>query len=487
MLKKLDWYTIKTFFGPFLFIFSVLFFIFMVQFAWQEMDKFVGKGLDVWTIFKLLFYLGLSVIQLVVPLTVLLAAIMTFGGFGEKYELAAMKSTGISLPRIMLPLFLMVTILSVGLYYFQDQVVPEAQRKARNMLLNIARTKPALNFDAGVFIDGVPGFSMKIAEKSGRDGEFIRDVFIHKDVSPFDNHQTIVAKHGVFEPAEDKRFLKLALYDGYFYEDEIYQKPYNELQKQPFRTVKFDTMVQFFDISSIIEQAIERESVTDHYRFLNTRQLSNRIDTLHMRKDSMYNRIYRERMNALVYEIADVRRKAQHQLPEHVSLLQPQDSAHMQSALHQVITEMDRDIQSYGYSKGTIKGDNSFIARHVLILVRNFSNSLMCIAFFMIGAPLGAIIRKGGVGMPVIVAILIFIGFYLIYMYTEQLSKNTSIEPYTAAWMPFLVFFPLGLFFTYKAMTDSAIFDLEVYLQPFRRILSIFGIGKKAREHARYQ
>src|SRR5690606_13868282 len=125
--------------------------------------------LDMLTIFKLLFYLGLSVVQLVMPLTVLLAAIMTFGGFGERYELAAMKSTGVSLGRIMLPLFLMICLLSVGLYFFSDYVVPKSQQKARNMLINIARTKPAVNFEPGVFVMGIPGFSMKIGDKAGED------------------------------------------------------------------------------------------------------------------------------------------------------------------------------------------------------------------------------------------------------------------------------------------------------------------------------
>ncbi|MDG4945850.1 LptF/LptG family permease [Weeksellaceae bacterium KMM 9713] len=486
MLKKLDWYTIKTYFGPFIFIFSVLFFIFMVQFAWQEMEKFAGKGLDMVTIFELLFYLGLSVVQLVMPLTILLAAIMTFGGFGERYELAAMKSTGISLGRIMLPLFIMVSLLSVGLYYFSDYVVPKSQQKARNMLINIARTKPAVNFEPGVFVMGIPGFSMKVGDKSGDDGQFVEDVFIHKDVNAFENQQTIVASRGIFEPAEDQRFLRLSLFEGYFYEDEIHNKSREVLKRQPFRQIKFDTMVQYIDVSALVEKAIEDEKVTDHYKFMNSKDLVNRIDTLKMNDSITYVKMFDERYQTLLPRYYMLDSVSQHQT-EAIPLpnLEEVKEEDRISIYKSAIAEVERDKTFYNATKSEISGRNKNKARHVLVLVRNYSNALMCIAFFLIGAPLGAIIRKGGVGMPVVVAIIIFILFYLVYMYTENLAKNGELDPYWASWSPVIVFFPMGLYFTYKAMTDSDIFDIESYIKPFRKLFAIFGTKKK--EHARYQ
>ena len=486
MLKKLDWYTLKTYFGPFLFIFSVLFFIFMVQFAWQEMEKFAGKGLDVFTIFKLLFYLGLSVVQLVMPLTILLAAIMTFGGFGERYELAAMKSTGVSLGRIMLPLFIMVCFLSVGLYYFSDYVVPKSQQKARNMLINIARTKPAVNFEPGVFVMGIPGFSMKIGEKSGPDGKFVEDVFIHKDVNAFENQQTIIASNGIFEPAEDQRFLRLSLFEGYFYEDEIRGKTREDLKSQPIRQIKFDTMVQYIDVSALVEKAIEDEQVTDHYNFMNSKDLVNRIDTLKMNDSINYNRMYDERYQTLMLQYYLLDSLNQHStkvvnIPEVDTLAESDKFSLYQSA----IADIERSKLGYVASKNEISNRNKNNARHILVLVRKYSNALMCIAFFLIGAPLGAIIRKGGVGTPVVVAIIIFIFFYLAYMYSENLAKNGQLVPYWASWLPLVIFFPLGLFFTYKAMTDSDIFDIESYTKPFRKLFAIF--GRRNVEHARYQ
>ncbi len=179
MIKKLDGYVIKTFFGPFLFIFSVLFFIFVVNIIWIRLAQFTGKGLSYWEILKLLSYLSAIVVQLVLPLTVLLAAIMTFGDFGERYELAAMKAAGISLTRIMMPLFVVTVGFSVFLFFFSNNVIPDFQRKAKNMLYNIAATKPALNFTPGQFIQQIPGYSVKFDKISGENGENLEGVFIH--------------------------------------------------------------------------------------------------------------------------------------------------------------------------------------------------------------------------------------------------------------------------------------------------------------------
>ncbi len=486
MLKKLDWYTIKTFFGPFLFIFSVLFFIFMVQFAWQEMDTFAGKGLDFPTILKLLFYMGLSVVSFVMPLTVLLSSIMTFGGFGERYELAAMKSTGISLGRIMLPLGVFVILICIGLFYFSDTVVPQSQRKAKNMLLNIARTSPALNFDAGIFIDGVPGFTMKLGDKSGEKGEFIKDVFIHKDASSNENQQTIVAKEGLFVPAEDKRYLKLELYDGYIYEDEVKGKKQKELEHQINRSVKFDSLIQYFNIASIIEKAIEKESVTDYYKFMSTQQLANRIDTLKTEYSANFDNIAKERYNKLIYQSTKL-----DSLPKDKEYSKPFafnriDSVKQVRILQNAVKEIERDSAQYSSQANEMAYETKNYGRHVMQLNRNFSNSLMCLAFFLIGAPLGAIIRKGGVGMPVVVAIIIFILFYMVYMYSENLMKNGVMDPVWATWLPLVIFFPVGLFFTYKAMNDSEIFNLSAYLKPFKQLKNLF-VKTPSKEHARYQ
>ena len=203
MIKKLDGYVIKTFFGPFIFIFSVLFFIFVVNIIWIRLSQFTGKGLSYWEILRLLSYLSAIVVQLVLPLTILLSSIMTFGDFGERYELAAMKAAGISLTRIMLPLFFVSVLFSMFLFLFSNNVIPDFQRKAKNMLYNIAATKPALNFTPGQFIQQIPGYSVKFDKITGENGENLEGVFIHKMANSYENQQSIVAEKGKFVHLSD--------------------------------------------------------------------------------------------------------------------------------------------------------------------------------------------------------------------------------------------------------------------------------------------
>lgn len=266
--------------------------------------------------------------------------------------------------------------------------------------------------------------------------------------------------------------MKLALFNGYYYEDEIQNKNRLQLERQPYQQIKFDTLVHYFDISEIVEKAIEEENVTDHYRFLNTKELIKRVDTLKIQNKAYYNELADTQFQSLTYapiseNLDSVYQAQKKALPFDINKL---NDADRQQVMMRADENIAADLNSYSVIKDEISGRDEFIARHVLILVRNFSNSLMCVIFFLIGAPLGAIIRKGGVGMPVVVAIVIFILFYLIYMYSENLAKNGVLNPYWAAWLPVITFTPLGIFFTYKAMTDSNLFDINAYLEPILRL-----------------
>lgn len=277
MFKKLDRYIIKTFFGPFFFIFSVLFFIFIVNIIWIQMSQFIGKGLSYYEIAKLLFYMGVSVVSLVLPLTILLSSIMTFGELGERYELAAMKAAGISLNRVMMPLFMVTMLLSALLFLFQNNISPSFQRKAKNMIYNIAATRPALKFTAGQFVE-IPGSAVKFDKISGKNGENLEGVTVKKIANAYQDQQTIVAKKGKFVPAADNNFLKLMLYNGYVYTDHLENKEYKDRLKQPDEAIKFDTLTTHFDVSELINKAIESEKITDDYRFQTYWQINKRIE-----------------------------------------------------------------------------------------------------------------------------------------------------------------------------------------------------------------
>lgn len=484
MIKKLDGYVIKTFFGPFLFIFSVLFFIFVVNIIWIRLAQFTGKGLSYWEILKLLSYLSAIVVQLVLPLTILLASIMTFGDFGERYELAAMKAAGISLTRIMLPLFGVAFIFSLFLFIFSNNVIPDFQRKAKNMLYNIAATKPALNFTPGQFIQQIPGYSVKFDKISGENGENLEGVFIHKMANSFENQQSIVAEKGKFVPATNRNFLKLVLFNGHIFEDNISNSDYNQRLKQPDQAIKFDTLVSHFNISDIINKALESQKITDDYSFQNFIELNSTIEKAKKENDNVIGNISNElinQTNGFVSYIDKTKLKGKIVAAPTIESLEQKKKEEL---LYSAYNKID-GIKSLNTSKSSqIKELHGYFSRVILYQQRIFAYSVTCLIFFLIGASLGSIIRKGGLGLPVVMAIVVFIIFYVMNLSVENMAWSGKLDPYVAAWLPNMVLFPFGAWLTYKALTDSQLFDIEKYKSLFKPITDRF---TKNKEHERYR
>lgn len=484
MIKKLDGYVIKTFFGPFLFIFSVLFFIFVVNIIWIRLAQFTGKGLSYWEILKLLSYLSANVVQLVLPLTILLASIMTFGDFGERYELAAMKAAGISLTRIMLPLFGVAFIFSLFLFIFSNNVIPDFQRKAKNMLYNIAATKPALNFTPGQFIQQIPGYSVKFDKISGENGENLEGVFIHKMANSFENQQSIVAEKGKFVPATNRNFLKLVLFNGHIFEDNISNSDYNQRLKQPDQAIKFDTLVSHFNISDIINKALESQKITDDYSFQNFIELNSTIEKAKKENDNVIGNISNElinQTNGFVSYIDKTKLKGKIVAAPTIESLEQKKKEEL---LYSAYNKID-GIKSLNTSKSSqIKELHGYFSRVILYQQRIFAYSVTCLIFFLIGASLGSIIRKGGLGLPVVIAIVVFIIFYVMNLSVENMAWSGKLDPYVAAWLPNMVLFPFGAWLTYKALTDSQLFDIEKYKSLFKPITDRF---TKNKEHERYR
>jgi len=483
-LKKLDKYIIKTFFGPFVFIFSVLFFIFIVNIIWTQMSQLTGKGLTYWEISKFLFYLGISVVSMVLPLTILLASIMTFGDFGERYELAAMKAAGISLVRVMMPLFITVSLLSVALFFFSNNIIPDFQRKAKNMMFNIISSKPAINFTPGVFIDQISGYSVKFDKIYGENGEKLEGVFLHKNASSYDDQQTIIAKKGKFAPAVDRNYLKLILYDGYVFTDDIANKNYNERLKQPNQSVRFDSLVNHFDISELLNNAIEKEKITDDYRFQTYLEVNETLEKNRKSNAVTVNSITSpiiSQTNSYVEYIDKTKTKDKITQPYKIDTLKKDKKLDVLWNAYNKIESLKNSVASSETGiRDTIKQHNKI----VMYQQRIISYSFTCIIFFLIGASLGSIIRKGGMGLPVVIAIVIFIIFYVMNITVENLSWKGVVNPYLATWIPNLVLFPFSIWLTFKALTDSQLFDIEKYRALFKPIIERFS---KPKEHQRYQ
>ncbi len=407
---------------------------------------------------------------------------MTFGEFGERYELAAMKAAGISLTRIMMPLFFTVSYLAILLFFFSNNIIPDFQRKAKNMFYNIAATKPALNFTPGQFIDQIPGFQVKFDKISGENGENIEGVFVHKKANSFENQQSIVAKRGKLSP--EKNYLKLKLYDGYIFEDDIANKDYNERLKQPDQSVKFDTLVSYFDISELTEKALEDQKITDDYRFENYTELNKSI------KEN------RENNKINFTGISDEFVSQTNNYINYVDATLPKKKVVQQMKLDTVKEKKKLDMLLSAYNKiESLKNANlgkqeqilasvKYYSKIVMYQQRIFAYSVTCIIFFLIGASLGSIIRKGGMGLPVVIAIVIFIIFYVLNLTVENLAWSGEMNPYIAAWLPNILLFPFGIWLTYKALTDSQVFDIEKYKIWFKPVIALF---TKNKEHERYQ
>ena len=484
-MKILDRYIIKTFFGPFLFIFSVLFFIFIVNIIWIRLAQFTGKGLSYWEILKLLSYIGVSVVTLVLPLTILLSSIMTFGDFGERYELAAMKAAGISLTRIMMPLFTISMLFALMLFFFSNNIIPDFQRKAKNMMYNISMTKPALNFTPGQFIQELPGYSVKFDKILGENGENLEGVFIHKMVNSFENQQTIVSKKGRFVPASNPNFLKLTLYNGFIFEDNQSEN-YNVRMKQPDQSIKFDTLTLHFNISDIINKAIDEQNITDDYSFQTYGQLNETIVKARKNNNESFDLINNDMVsqtNSMIYAINHVKSKTP---PKETVKIDTLKQDKKQEVLYNAYNKIENLKGSLEGKKDQIKGINSYYSKIIIYQQRIIASSISCIIFFLIGASLGSIIRKGGLGLPVIIAIIIFIIFYVMTLSVENIAWAGNMNPYLAAWFPNMVLLPFGIWLTSKALTDSQLFDIEKYRALFKPIVERFS-RKKNTEHSRYQ
>ena len=446
----------------------------------------MGKGLSYWQIMKLLFYLGVSVISMVLPLTILLASIMSFGEFGERYELAAMKAAGISLTRVMMPLLGVTVVMSIILYFFSNNIIPDFQRKAKNMLFNIAQTKPALNFTPGQFIDQIPENMVKFDKITGKNDENIEGVFVHKKASSYDNQRTIIAEKGKFVQATNSNYLKLILYKGYVYEDNFAGRGENIRLRQPDQAIKFDSLTLHFDVSDLINKAIEEEKITDDYRFQTFAELNKTVDKAKTDNDRFFTNVNNDVLNQTnsVISYMDSKQNRAKAKPKQMIKLDTVKSAKKLEIIKNAYDRLESLKSTLEAKNNELEPGIKYYNKVVIYQQRIVTYSFTCIIFFLIGSSLGSIIRKGGMGLPVIIAIVIFIIFYIINVGFENMAWSGKINPYFAAWVPNIVLFPFGVWMTYKALTDSQLFDAEKYKAAFKPIVKLF---VKKEEHKRYQ
>lgn len=446
-----------------------------MQFLWRYIDELVGKGLE-WTIIaEFLFYVSATLVPMALPLAILLASIMTFGNMGENYELTAMKAAGISLQRIMKPLIILVILISLGAFYFSNFIMPVASLKTTTLLIDIKKQNPELILKEGIFTNDLPKFSVKVGEIDKNTG-MMYNLLIYDHRENLGNTDVTIADSGTMVTSEDKLTMNLTLYSGNIYQ-EVKQKPRNRNKNHPSRRIKFQVFKQNISLPGTDLKRSDENRYKNSYRMLNLKQLDHQEDTLKLKLDEDKH-IFAKSLSSRYFQ-----KEPRNLLQDSVkSVLIRQKVLDADSLFSNLSLLKKQTTISYALDKGrktreTISRKNNELSAQVKWL-RKFTNEwhrkftlpFACFIFFFIGAPLGAIIRKGGLGMPVIVSILFFIVYYIISMTAERFSKELVIEPVLGMWMSSLVVLPLGIILTYKATTDSSVFNIENYIDVFKKI-----------------
>ena len=475
MIKKLDKLILKSFIGPFIITFFIAFFVLMMQILWKYIDDLVGKGLDFITIGKFLWYASATLLTLAMPIAILVSSIMTFGNLGESFELVAIKSSGISLLRFMRPLVWIAILFSGITFLFANYVIPYANLQFITLYNDIYYKKPAFDLKEGVFFTNIPGFAIKVGKKDA-DGKTIHDVLIYEyNTAPQDN--CIIAEKGIMKISDDKRFLEFNLQNGYRYQER--GLPSDSITE--YIRLGFVSFNKLFDLSSFQKQNTNDSFYRNYNKMKSIRQLNSSLDSLIKNSDTLANKINNYINVYLHYtHIPDSIWKKVPDSPARFSSFEkyiPDSVRNLVKANAIVIVNgIKNDIK---FTSEEIDRSNIEIMGHKIEWHRKFSLSLACLVLFFIGAPLGSIIRKGGLGMPLVVAIIFFLLFHLLNMFGEKFVKEGVASPFVGMWLAVIVLAPVGIFLTYKAMHDSQLFSKEFYYRSFKKLRPLLSIFKK--------
>lgn len=464
MLKRLDKYILKSFIGPFIVTFFIALVILLIQFLWKYIEDLVGKGLGTFVIAKLLFYASANMIPLALPLATLLSSIMVYGNLGERFELAALKSAGISMFRFMRSTIIAGIFIAFGAFMFSNYVLPKASLKFWTTLIDITKQKPALNIKPDQFYNEIDNYSILIGSKQ-EDNIHISDITIYEEGDNKHNTNVLIAAKGEMLPSSDKKNLILKLEEGKQYE-ELKPEVRNKQQYEHMR-MEFGTWEKVLDLSGFEMQQSSEELYKDHYRMMNVGQLEVAIDSLVVQSGNKSETLSKvldqyftfNRDTAFATRIESM----QNLKTSDTSFIESVSPEEQKVVIKRALASV-RNISNYTQQiEDSMRFTNEKIADHKIEWHRKFTLSVICLVFIFVGAPLGAIIRKGGFGLPVIFSIFIFIIYYVISITGEKMAEQAVISPFTGMWMAIFIIFPFSLYLTLKAKNDSPLFSLESY------------------------
>lgn len=444
-------------------------FVLLMLFLFKYIDDLIGKGFDWKVIAELLLYAAATQVSMALPLAILLSSIMTFGSLGENYELVAIKSAGISLQKAMMPLVVAVGLLSVTAYLYSDYMLPKAYLKMGSLLYDVRNQKAFRLFDPGVFTSTIPGYSIR-AKRKDSNGQILYDVIIYEHNTANGSLNVLVAKEGRMTRSDDNQTLLLKLKDGVRYEETQAQGSYDARQR--FTRFRFKETEQKLDLSAFKLQRTDESLFQSHQAMLNLRQLRYYSDSIKLKIDSNLVSTYKDikpqfkQYNLALNSVKPVGLELKN---KHVINFVPLDKrlAVIQNAKSQI-----QSIKQILTSKEMFNKDySSRLTGYMIEFHRKFTLSISCLVLFFIGAPLGAIIRKGGLGLPVVISVLFFLVYHIISTVGEKSVKEGSLSPLIGMWIAIFTLAPVGIFLTYKATIDSVLFDIDFYKDWLKKIL----------------
>lgn len=475
-MKILDRYILTTYLKTFLSVFLILMFIFVLQAIWLYIGELAGKELDTFVIIKLLLYVTPTLIPLILPLTILLVSIMVFGQFAENYEFAAMKSTGISLQRAMKSLSVFIILLGAVTFIFSNNVIPWANYKVYNLRKNIAKVKPALAITKGQFNE-IGNYNIKVEDKTGDNDQFLKTVVIHKKASNGSKNRTvIVADSGELKSNENSNILQLVLFNGNYYE-EIFSRNPKQTQKKPHAKSYFEEYTINVDLEGLNDVDINDESYDNRYNMLNASQLHYTIDSLYKKETASLktfsNTLYNRTSIATLNNNISPKKDSVFEDSDIMKLFNTRTKIQLLNLSGNTINSTKQIITT---NKSNFAANTKWRNKHVHSLHEKYVLGLACIILFFVGAPLGALIRKGGIGLPLVVAILLFLTYHFIGIFAKNSSLDDSLDPVFATWMSTLIMLPLSIYLTRRATKDRPLFESEGLLEPLKKV---FGIKSK--------
>lgn len=495
-VKRLYRYMLRSYVPLLLMTFFICLFIVLMQFLWRYIDDLVGKGLSIDVIGELFFYAALTMVPMALPLAILLASLMIFGNLGEKFELTAMKASGISLLKVMSPLIILISFIAVGAFFFQNNVLPVAQTKMWTLLYSMRQKSPELEIPQGVFYTQIPGYNFYVESKD-RDSGTLFNMMIYDVSRGFDNARVILADSGHLKSADDKAHLFLQLYNGEQFENLRDNGAYSQ-SSQPYRSENFDLkeILLAFDANFT---RMDEAGMRNQYVGKNMTQLQATIDSVGLRVDSIgavYAKEIKERpyinvtpvstrsLNGKAVEEVRIPYPAASVKSYNIDSLFYADLHRTRNYLTGAIGRVQTIKQEYEFRSFVMEEDRATIRRHGIEMHRKFTLSFACLVFFFIGAPLGAIIRKGGIGTPLVISVFLFIFYYIIDNTGFKFARDGKTAVWEGVWLSSFVLLPLGVFLTYKAMRDSAVLNGDAYKNFFRRLRGLQRRELELKEYA---